>query len=89
MATRSFSKEYQDALSRLKSLVQQVSLTEKQVKLPEENLRLSRVRYEGGEGAALEVVAAQNQLALARTNYYTALAGFWNAKADLEVATGQ
>lgn len=89
MAVRSFSKEYQDALSRLKSLAQQVAMAEKQVKLSEENLRMSRVRYEGGEGAALEVVAAQNQLALARTNYYTALASFWNAKVDLEVATGQ
>ena len=36
-----------------------------------------------------EVVAAQNQLAQARSNYYTALAGCWNAKIDLEVATGQ
>jgi len=89
VATRSFSKEYQDALSRLKSLVQQVALTEKQVKLSEENLRMSRVRYEGGEGAALEVVAAQNQLVQARINYYTALASFWNAKVDLEVATGR
>jgi outer membrane protein len=89
MATRTFSKEYQDAMSRLKSLAQQVALTEKQVKLSEDNLRMSRVRYDGGEGAALEVVAAQNQLALARTNYYTALASFWNAKVDLEVATGQ
>ena len=89
IAIRTFSKEYQDALIRLKSLSQQVSLAEKQVKLSGENLRMSRVRYEGGEGAALEVVAAQNQLAQARTNYYTALAGFWNAKVDLEVATGQ
>jgi outer membrane protein len=59
------------------------------VKLSEESLQLSRIRYEGGEGSALEVVDAQNQLTQARTNYYTALAGCWNAKIDLEVATGQ
>ena len=47
------------------------------------------MRYEGGEGLALDVVAAQNQLAQARTNYYTAVAGYLNAKADLEVATGR
>jgi outer membrane protein len=89
VANRTYSKEYQDALSRLKSLIRQVSVTENQVKLSEENLRMSRVRYEGGEGLALEVVAAQSQLAQARSNYYSALAGCWNAKIDLEVATGQ
>jgi outer membrane protein TolC len=89
VATRTYSKEYQDALSRLKSLVRQVSVAENQVKLSEESLQLSRIRYEGGEGSALEVVDAQNQLTQARTNYYTALAGCWNAKIDLEVATGQ
>ena len=89
IATRTYSKEYQDALSRLKSLFKQVSTTEKQVKLSQENLRMSRIRYEGGEGSALEVVDAQNQLTQAHTNYYTALASCWNAKTDLEVATGQ
>jgi len=50
---------------------------------------MSRIRYEGGEGTALEVVDAENQLVQAYTNYYTALAGCWNAKIELEVATGQ
>ena len=89
VATRTFSKEYQDALSRLKSLFRQVSMAEERVNLSEENLRMCLIRYEGGEGSALEVVAAQNQLAEAHSNYYTLLAGCWNAKIDLEVATGQ
>jgi outer membrane protein len=89
VATRTYSKEYQDALSRVKSLVRQVSVAKDQVRLSEENLQMSRIRYEGGEGLAIEVVDAQNQLAQANTNYYTALAGCWNAKIDLEVATGQ
>jgi outer membrane protein TolC len=89
VAIRTYSKEYEDALSRVKSLIQQVSVAENQAKLSEENLSMSRIRYEGGEGTALEVVTAQNQLAQARSNYYSALAGCWNAKTDLEVATGQ
>ena len=89
VAIRTYSKEYEDALARVKSLIRQVSVAESQVKLSEENLRMSRVRYEGGEGLALEVVDAQNQLAQARSNYFSALAGCWNAKTDLEVATGQ
>ena len=89
VAIRAYSKEYEDALARVKSMIRQVSVAENQVKLSEENLRISRIRYEGGEGLALEVVDAQNQLAQARSNYYSALAGCWNAKTDLEVATGQ
>jgi len=50
---------------------------------------MSRIRYEGGEGLALDVVTAQNQLSQARTNYYTAIVDYLNAKADLEVASGQ
>ena len=55
----------------------------------EDDLRLSRIRYEGGEGSALDVVTAQSQLAQARSNHYTALANYLNARADLEVASGQ
>ena len=54
-----------------------------------EHLRLSRVRYEGGEGTALDVVTAQTQLAQARSNYYAARANYLNARADLEVASGR
>ena len=61
----------------------------RQVKLSEENLRLARLRYDGGEGLALDVVSAQNQLAQARANYYTALASYQNGRADLEVASGR
>jgi outer membrane protein TolC len=47
------------------------------------------LRYEGGEGPALDVVLAQTQLTQARTNYYTAKANYLNARADLEVAAGK
>lgn len=89
IAVRTYSKEYEDAVSRVKSLLHQVSVAQNQMKLSDENLRLSRIRYEGGEGLASEVVTAQNQLVEARSNYYSLLAGCWNAKVDLEVATGQ
>jgi outer membrane protein TolC len=57
--------------------------------LSEEDLKLSRIRYEGGEGAALDVVTAQNQLAQARSNYYSAIANYLTARVDLEVASGR
>lgn len=89
MAERTFSREYQSAATRVRLIYRQIAITASQVKSAEENLRLSRLRYEGGEGAALDVVTAQQQLTQARTNYYAALAGYLNARADLEVASGR
>jgi outer membrane protein TolC len=89
ISERAFSKEYQSALVRVKQLFEQISLTRQQAKLAEDDLRLSRIRYEGGEGSALDVVTAQNQLSQAQSNYYTTMANYLNAKADLEVASGR
>ena len=89
ISERAFSKEYRDALAKVEMIYAQIAKTEAQVKLSSENLRLSRVRYEGGEGSSLDVVASQNQLAQARANYYTVKANYLNARADLEVARGQ
>jgi outer membrane protein TolC len=89
IAERTFSKEYQDALARVQLIYAQIATTDTQVKLSEENLRLSRVRYEGGEGPALDVVLAQAQLVQARTNFYVVRANYLTTLADLEVARGQ
>lgn len=89
VAERTFSREYQDALSRARMIHGQIATTRTQVQLSEENLRLSRLRYDGGEGSALDVVAAQNQLAQAHTNHYTALVRYLESWADLRVASGE
>lgn len=89
IALRSFSREYRNALARVKQLYEQMRLTREQVRLAEEDLQLTRVRYEGGEGSALDVVTSQNQLAQARNNYYTSVANYLNARTDLEVASGK
>jgi outer membrane protein TolC len=89
ISERTFSRDYQNALARVKQVYEQIDLTRQQTKLAEEDLRLSRVRYEGGEGSALDVVTAQTQLAQARTNLYTTMANYLNARADLEVTAGR
>ena len=89
IAQRTFSRDYRDALARVELIYGQIAITEEQVNASQENLRLARVRYEGGEGLALDVVAAQSQLAQARTNFYTAKANYLNARADLEVTAGR
>ncbi len=89
VAERVFSREYRDALARVDLLYSQIAIAERQLKLSQDNLRLSRVRYEGGEGSSLDVVAGQNQLAQAQSNFFTAKANYLNARADLEVTSGK
>ena len=89
IAERVFSAEYQAALAKVRLFHEQVAQGRRQVSLSEEDLKLSRLRYEGGEGLALDVVTAQNQLAQARTNYFSSIANYLTARLDLEVASGQ
>ena len=89
LSERVFSREYESAKARMTSVHEQVTIAESQVKLFEENLKLSRLRYEGGEGPALDVVVAQTQLQQARANYFNTLFLYANARADLEVAAGR
>lgn len=89
IAERTYSREYRDALASVELIFAQIAITQEQVNASLENLRLARVRYEGGEGSALDVVAAQSQLTQARTNFYAAKANYLNARADLEVTAGR
>ncbi len=86
---RNFSRDYENAQTRVKLLLEQIRYTAAQMKAAEEDVKLSRIRYDGGEGLALDVVTAQSQLAQARANYYTSIANYLNAKADREVAAGR
>ncbi len=89
IARRDLSRDYQTAIARLRSTWSQIETTREQVRLSEENYRLAKVRYEGGEGLALDVVSAQTQMAQARGNYFSAISAYLNARADFEVASGQ
>ncbi len=89
MAERTFARDYQDALARVRKTYEQIAITQNQVQLSEQNSKLAQIRYIGGEGLALDVVAAQSQLAQARNNYFVTLANHLNAKAELEVAAGR
>jgi outer membrane protein len=86
---RALLREYDAAHARVQALYEQIGITREQVSLSEQSLKLSRVRYEGGEGSALEVMSAQTEVAQARSNLYQALAGHLQARADLAIASGQ
>jgi outer membrane protein TolC len=89
VAKRLFSEEYQDALAEVNILYRQIPTAEQQMKLAQENLRLSRLRYQGGEGSALDVVTAQSEIAQAQIAYYTSRASYLNAQLSLELASGR
>ncbi len=89
IAERRYSQEYRAALARVTQYREQIAQTKEQVALAEEDFKLSRIRYEGGEGAAVDVVVAQGQLVQARSGYYTSIANYLSAKLDLEVAAGR
>jgi outer membrane protein len=86
---RTFSLEFHGALARAQMIYAQIDSTRDQMTLSRENLRLSRIRYEGGEGLALDVVAAQDQLTLAASNYYSTVTRYLTSLVDLEVASGR
>lgn len=86
---RNLSREYQDALSEVNGARAQLLPTSRQREAAQEDLRLSRLRFEAGEGSALDVVSAQNALVQAEINFYSARANYLNAQSALKVASGQ
>jgi outer membrane protein TolC len=78
---RTFYDEAQTARSELESLNQSAELAA-------ESLRLTTMRYQGGESTVLEVVDAQNTLTLARNAFNDGQARFHVAMANLQTLTG-
>jgi outer membrane protein TolC len=89
VAERRYSQEYSAALARVARLREQIAQAKEQVTLAEEDFNLSTLRYQGGEGAAVDVVVAQNQLVQGRSSYYLSISNYLSAKLDLEVAAGR
>jgi len=78
---RSFYNDLQTARSELELLSQSADLAA-------ESLRLTTMRYQGGEATVLEVVDAQNTLTQARNAYDDGQARFRVAQANLQTLTG-
>ncbi len=89
VAERSLSREYLAAAASVRSSFEQIPLARDELTESRENLRLSRLLYEGGEGLALDVVTAQTQAADAGTSLFTTLAAYFRALVDFEVASGK
>jgi len=67
----------------------QLDILRQSAELAAESLRLTTLRYQGGEATALEVVDAQNALAGARNNYDNGEVRYRAAIANLQTLTGK
>ncbi|MES2387056.1 MAG: TolC family protein, partial [Bacteroidota bacterium] len=56
--------------------------------LAQEVVRVTRIKYQQGVGANIEVTNAEASLKEAQTNYYAALFDLLIAKVDLDIASG-
>ena len=82
-------------LGQLKVLYQEaqtsndeLELLRQSAQLASESLRLTTLRYQGGEATVLEVVDAQNAFALARNNFDDGEVRYRTALANLQTLTG-
>ncbi|MCB9383524.1 MAG: TolC family protein [Bryobacterales bacterium] len=89
MAERAFTREYLAARARVQSWRGRLPLAQGELDSARENLRLVRLLYAAGEGAALDVVLSQVQVAQAARSFYSAIAEYQRAVADFEVAAGR
>ena len=66
----------------------QLQMLKQTTELAEQSLRLTTLRYQGGEATALEVVDAQNTLTAAGNSYHDGEARYHVALANLQTLTG-
>lgn len=94
-AQRELSLAQRKLLADMKSLygeaetaLNELAGLQRSAELASEGLRLSTLRYKGGEATVLEVVDAQNSFSLANTNYQDGAVRYRVALAKLQTLTG-
>jgi outer membrane protein TolC len=67
----------------------QIGTLRRSLELANEALRLTVLRYQGGEGSVLEVVDAQTTVVVARNAYDDGMVRYRLAVANLQTLTGE
>jgi outer membrane protein TolC len=95
LAQRELSLTQRKLLANMRSLYSEaeaarseLELLKTSAELAAESLRLTTLRYQGGEATVLEVVDAQNTLTVARNNYSDGQWRYRTALANLQTLTG-
>jgi outer membrane protein TolC len=87
-AQRQALANLQEFYSEAQTARAQLDILKQSAELASESLRLTTLRYRGGEATALEVVDAQNALVQARNNYEDGAVRYRVAIANLQTLTG-
>lgn len=80
--------EVRTAYLNLKAAEKSINTTKVAVEKAQEDYKIAQVRYAAGVGTNLDVMDAEEKLAQAQTNYYTAMYNYNTSKADLDRAMG-
>lgn len=80
--------EVRTAYLNLKAAEKSINTTQVAVDKAQEDYKIAQVRYAAGVGTNLDVMDAEEKLAQAQTNYYTALYNYNSSKAALDEAMG-
>ena len=88
MARKSLDSAGAAAYAEAQGAARQIASLRASVDLAAESLRLTVLRYQAGEGTALEVVDARNTLLLSRNGYDDGLARYRVAAANLRLLMG-
>ena len=87
-AQRQALADLQSFYSEAQLAYDQLQMLKQSTELAEQSLRLTTLRYQGGEATALEVVDAQNTLTAAGNSYHDGEARYHVALANLQTLTG-
>jgi len=87
-AQRQALADLQSFYSEAQLAYDQLQMLKQTTELAEQSLRLTTLRYQGGEASALEVVDAQNTLTAAGNSYHDGEARYHVALANLQTLTG-
>jgi outer membrane protein TolC len=89
MAESSIDLEVTQANTNLANAFTNFEIQKRNLKLAEEVIRVTKVKYRQGLGSNLEVTNAESDLKESQVNYYSAMYDFIIAKIDLDKAQGK
>lgn len=85
----SFDLQAESAGISLKNGLESLNIQQRNLDLAKEVIRVTRIKYQAGQGSNIEVVNAESALKEAQTNYFAALYDVLIAKVDLDKAMGK
>ncbi|RYU93285.1 TolC family protein [Emticicia agri] len=85
----SFDLQAKTASINIRNGLESLTVQQRNLDLAQEVVRVTKIKYQAGQGTNIEVVNAESALKEAQTNYFAALYDVLIAKVDLDKALGK